>query len=119
MEVFGPFAVELSSGVNIFCQMSVTHVRPSQSQLFYVPQKPYMSPGTLRDQVTKIYVPIYTQVTYPLKLDSSVDTRIAGLMELVELSYLIERESWDSVKDWGDVLSGGEKQRVNTCYILG
>jgi ATP-binding cassette subfamily D (ALD) protein 3 len=34
-------------------------------------------------------------------------------LENVRLGYLIEREKgWDSINDWNDVLSGGEKQRM-------
>jgi hypothetical protein len=34
-------------------------------------------------------------------------------MNLVSLNYLVDREGgWTSVRDWMDVLSGGEKQRI-------
>lgn len=34
-------------------------------------------------------------------------------MALVQLNYLVDREGgYDSVRDWLDVLSGGEKQRL-------
>ncbi|CAG2182362.1 unnamed protein product, partial [Oppiella nova] len=36
----------------------------------------------------------------------------------VQIEYLVERESWDSVQDWHDVLSGGEKQRVALARLL-
>ena len=36
----------------------------------------------------------------------------------VQLSYLLEREGgWDSVQDWMDVLSGGEKQRMAVSWL--
>jgi len=86
---------------------SGTLIRPNQTKLFYVPQKPYMSPGTLRDQIT-----------YPLHLEGEQDAKLRELLELVELGYLVDRESWDSVKDWADVLSGGEKQRVAMARLF-
>ncbi len=78
-------------------------IRPSLDKLFYIPQQPYMTVGSLRDQVT-----------YPdVIATSEQDARLNELMELVGLNTLVEREGgWETVRDWFDVLSGGEKQRV-------
>ena len=82
---------------------SGTLTKPPLSKLFYIPQKPYMCPGTLRDQVT-----------YPLSFNSNEhDKKLEEIMNLVSLNYLVDREGgWSSVRDWMDVLSGGEKQRI-------
>jgi ATP-binding cassette subfamily D (ALD) protein 3 len=82
-------------------------VKPANNKLFYVPQKPYMSIGTLRDQVT-----------YPMTIGPEEDEKLEKLMDLVELTYLVRREGWNSVKDWPDVLSGGEKQRVAMARLF-
>lgn len=40
-------------------------------------------------------------------------------METVDLSNLVEREGgWDVKKDWEDVLSGGEKQRIAIARLF-
>ena len=36
----------------------------------------------------------------------------------VQLDYLLERESFNSVQDWQEVLSGGEKQRVALARLF-
>jgi len=89
---------------------SGTLVRPSKEKLFYVPQQPYLVPGTLRDQVT-----------YPETINESdqKDLELMDLMEAVGLTYLVKREGgWDTVKDWQDVLSGGEKQRIAMARLF-
>jgi len=94
----------------LFPLCSGTLTRPSGSKLFYVPQKPYMSPGTLRDQITY-------PVCFP-KGNKELDDQLESLMDLVDLGYLVKREGWDANKDWADVLSGGEKQRVAMARLF-
>ncbi len=41
------------------------------------------------------------------------DADLKKHLERVQLSYLLNRDDgWDTVADWIDVLSGGEKQRI-------
>ena len=60
----------------------------------------------------------YRQVIYPdtvaaMRRRGRNDEWLLQLLEEVQLGYIHDRENgWDAVADWGDVLSGGEKQRV-------
>lgn len=87
--------------------------KPEKGKLFYIPQKPYMTVGSLRDQV------IYPDTLEDMKRKKITDKDLSALMDNVKLSYLLERENgWNSVQDWIDVLSGGEKQRIAVIQIL-
>jgi ABC-type uncharacterized transport system fused permease/ATPase subunit len=48
------------------------------------------------------------------------DDHLLELLSQMKLAYILEREGgWDVVKEWTDVLSGGEKQRMaigRLCY---
>lgn len=90
-----------------------TLVKPAPGKLFYVPQRPYMTLGTLRDQV--IYPHSFEEMTQNGKSDED----LLEYLRLVHLEYLVERENgWDSVQDWMDVLSGGEKQRIAMARLF-
>ena len=78
-----------------------------------LPQRVYMSVGTLRDQV------IYPHTEMDLKRGGRGDGELRRVLEEVRLGYLVEREGgWDTRKDWKDVLSGGEKQRMGFARVL-
>uniref|UniRef100_A0A0A9X892 ATP-binding cassette sub-family D member 3 n=1 Tax=Lygus hesperus TaxID=30085 RepID=A0A0A9X892_LYGHE len=87
--------------------------KPPKSKLFYIPQRPYMCLGTLRDQV------IYPHTKDEMRRRGKTDEMLSQHLERVQLSYLLQREGgWDSIADWIDVLSGGEKQRVAMARLF-
>merc|ERR1712127_745328 len=72
-----------------------------------------MTVGSLRDQV------IYPDTINEMKQKKITDQDLNKLLELVQLNYVLEREQgWNSVKDWIDVLSGGEKQRIAMARLF-
>lgn len=78
-----------------------------------LPQRVYMSVGTLRDQV------IYPHTEMDLKRGGREEKELRDILESVRLGYLVEREGgWDTRKEWKDVLSGGEKQRMGFARVL-
>ncbi|KPJ18353.1 ATP-binding cassette sub-family D member 3 [Papilio machaon] len=90
-----------------------TLTKPPRGNLFYVPQRPYMTLGTLRDQV------IYPQSREEMLRRGRSDDELARFLQLVQLAYLADREDgWDAVEDWMDVLSGGEKQRIAMARLF-
>ncbi|CAG4941238.1 unnamed protein product [Parnassius apollo] len=90
-----------------------TLTKPPRGKLFYVPQRPYMTLGTFRDQV------IYPQTREEMIRRGRTDEELNRFLEIVQLSYLTNREDgWDAVEDWMDVLSGGEKQRIAMARLF-
>jgi|TARA_B110000483_G_scaffold243106_1_gene331335 ATP-binding cassette subfamily D (ALD) protein 3 len=87
------------------------------SSLFYVPQRPYLVTGSLRDQIL-----------YPAKQKSDEDEidkddeRILECLARVNLVKLLKKGDrsvgLDRLEhDWNDVLSGGEKQRIGLARL--
>lgn len=84
-----------------------------QDGIMFLPQRPYLSPGTLRDQV------IYPDGHVDMKEKRKSEDDLNNVLEAARLGYLPDREGgWDTRKEWKDVLSGGEKQRMGFARLL-
>ncbi|MGG6266644.1 ABC transporter ATP-binding protein/permease [Leptolyngbya sp. AN03gr2] len=87
---------------------SGTIVRPQINQLLFLPQRPYMVLGTLRDQLL-----------YPNSELEIEDSQLQQVLEQVNLANLAERfGGFDARADWADVLSLGEQQRLTFARVL-
>ena len=60
--------------------------------------------GTLREQL------IYPFTEEELKRKANLDETLDELVDVTGIKNVVQREGgWDSVNEWNDVLSGGEK----------
>lgn len=78
--------------------------------LFYVPQRPYLVSGSLREQVT-----------YPLTPGPAADEAVRDCLRRVHLDKLDTHSPAGLATahhDWADVLSGGEKQRLGLARLF-
>ena len=60
------------------------------------------------------YRVIYPHTHEDMKNAGRTDDELMKILEVVRLAYIPEREGgWETKKEWKDVFSGGEKQRVS------
>lgn len=82
--------------------------RPELEHLLFLPQKPYMILGNLRQQLL-----------YPYSQTEIDDERLHEVLKDVNLPDLAERfGGFDAEEEWGDVLSLGEQQRLSFARVL-
>jgi putative ATP-binding cassette transporter len=85
-----------------------TITRPDLDEILFLPQRPYLILGTLRDQL--LYPRIDLQVS---------DDELRRVLEIVNLERLAKQEdSLDAELDWAKVLSMGEQQRLSFARLL-
>lgn len=78
-------------------------MRPQLKDMMFLPQKPYMIPGSLRENLL-----------YPIRDASLENDQLLEVLEKVNLSEIVERidGDFDKVIDWTNILSLGEQQRM-------
>ena len=82
--------------------------RPDLSRMLFLPQKPYMILGTLR-----------SQLIYPHDSLDVSDHQLNDALEKVNLADLAEQSGgFDVEKDWEEILSLGEQQRLAFARVL-
>lgn len=90
-----------------------TVIKPRKEDILFVPQKPYLVLGTLRDQI------IYPHNVEDMKRFNVTDDDLQHLLGTVDPNNTILRQwSWDSRKDWNSTFSGGQKQRVAMARLF-
>jgi ABC-type uncharacterized transport system fused permease/ATPase subunit len=88
--------------------------KPAFDDMFYVPQQPYMSLGTLRDQI------IYPDSHADMRAKGFTDEHLLALLERTHTAHVVRREpqGFDAVRDWKSALSGGLLQRTALARVL-
>ncbi|KAI9666907.1 MAG: hypothetical protein M1831_001412 [Alyxoria varia] len=88
--------------------------KPPFSEIFYIPQRPYLSRGSLRQQI------IYPDGIKDMRSKGVTDADLLRILETVEIDGIADRweGGWDAEQEWSDVLSGGLQQRVAAARLF-
>jgi putative ATP-binding cassette transporter len=87
---------------------SGTIIHPPYSKVSFVPQRPYLTIGTLRSQI------LYGQ---PRK--SFLDYELLKIVEAVDLKEMYQRVGgFDALVDWATTLSIGEQQQIGIARLI-
>jgi len=83
-------------------------VRPPLKEVLFLPQRPYIILGTLREQLL-----------YPKTNRQLTDAELEEVLQQVNLQNLLSRvEGFDTEVPWEDILSLGEQQRLAFARLL-
>jgi vitamin B12/bleomycin/antimicrobial peptide transport system ATP-binding/permease protein len=83
-------------------------IGPDSREMLFLPQRPYMVQGNLRNQLL-----------YPNIDKSLTDAELLGMLKQINLPDIATNfDGLDAELDWGKVLSVGEQQRVAFARVL-
>ena len=83
-------------------------ILPPQEEILFLPQRPYMILGSLREQLL-----------YPHQNDKITDEQLLQVLKKVRLSLIGDKvTNLDSIVEWSKVLSIGEQQRLAFARLL-
>mmetsp|Transcript_37550 Transcript_37550/g.74570 ORF Transcript_37550/g.74570 Transcript_37550/m.74570 type:complete len:699 (-) Transcript_37550:94-2190(-) len=88
---------------------------PAPCQMLYLPQTPYLVMGTVRDQV--IYPDSFTEAARKHNGQKSCDLKVRHCLQTAGLERLADCSLDRLEREWDDVLSGGEKQRLGWARL--
>ncbi|KAI1807822.1 ABC transporter transmembrane region 2 [Daldinia bambusicola] len=91
-----------------------TVYKPPFTDIFYIPQRPYLSRGSLRQQIT------YPDSLRSVRARGVTDAQLLDILKILSLEHLVDLypEGWDAEAEWRDVLSGGLQQRVAMARLF-
>jgi ATP-binding cassette subfamily D (ALD) long-chain fatty acid import protein len=87
--------------------------KPRFEDIFYIPQRPYLSHGTLRQQI------IYPDSVREMRDKGVSDADLVRILTVLEIPHVLDRpDGWDATAEWTDVLSAGLQQRVAMARLF-
>ena len=92
----------------LWCEGKGVVELPPEKDIFFLPQRPYLISGSLRDQFC-----------YPCPECTYDDEQLLTVIKLVNLSEMVNQYgSLDSVENWRNCLSLGEQQRIALARVI-
>lgn len=87
-----------------------TLIRPPPEDIFYIPQRPYLPRGTLRQQI------VYPSME---KESTASDEELRQILAKLGIDSLIESfGGWNAERDWREDLSTGVQQRIAMARLF-
>ena len=88
--------------------------KPPPEEIFYIPQRPYLSRGTLRQQI------IYPESRLEMSRRGMTDDDLMRILDVVGVRHIVtaEDDGWNAEREWREVWSSGIQQRVGMARLF-